>query len=371
MIPKNTELLSSGGFYHRESNLILTYRQPTDYYSRHVVLHETAHWYCAQLLGARYEKLPHWLCEGLADFCAFHVWNGKTLHASQMPRVSLENYPSRLAKIFHERQNQFSNHDQNLSHFNFSPETIEKLFEELQSQNDPNAAAIPHDIYALAWGLTAFFIECFPEETRQFFYQFEQHDFAESWRLAFDSAEQQMQSQFPDWLNERQLKWEWIWNFWEDDGELLTAVSGTTALLVQNAAALKKNSPLRFETSPLLDGTMIGVVIRYENSETFEMLQFRGVGTPKMTRRRIRFTDKKWETLTDWETFSPKKNGNNSQNDFLEIEILPRPTAEGNTHIQIFADKILIFEFDNEINTNHQPQRFGIAVQTGAASFRF
>ncbi|MDR1384922.1 MAG: hypothetical protein LBJ67_13900 [Planctomycetaceae bacterium] len=356
---QNTAVWSSGGFYHRESNIILAYRQPTDYYTRHVVLHEASHWYCDQLLATRYEKLPHWLCEGLADFCAFHVWNGKILHAMHMPRVSLENYPSRLVEILKARQKAETANPNDIS-----PTTIAEQFEQLQLRNIGNASAVPHDLYALAWGATAFLIERFPDETRRFFLNLKQYNVAESWQAAFSSSKIEWDAQFFEWANAQQLEWEWIWNLWEDDGESLLAVSDTTALIVQNTTS----SQLHFEASPLLDGTTIGVVFYHGNNQTFEMLQFHNVGTPDAEWRRVEFTDDKWKTLTHWQLLNQEKTRNVSKNSSLEIDIQSQPTTNGELCYRIFADKILIFEFNNKINT---VLRLGIAVQTGAASQTF
>jgi hypothetical protein len=399
----------SGGFYHPASGILFVRRQPTDYYSRHVVLHEVAHWYCLQLLGARYEKMPLWLCEGLADFAAAHTWNGQNLRAMQGPRVSLENYPARLDALLkrlmtetHSNglQNRQSPDDQ-LPDDNITakaddaltPENIARCFVQLRSGANANANTLAYDEYALAWGLTAFLIGEYPGEMSELFDSLSQYDVAKSWQLAF-SASQNVPTwpRFADWVAGQQLPWQWVWNHWEDDGQHLIGLSDSTALIAQNPAylspAVNKKSADAIAASnisgdvlfdctvePLLEGTVIGLVLHYENSGHFDMLQFRNVGQANAAWRQVRFAQKKWEPLSSWQKIA-KTTDDKAPEQEKSVRLHGRTSTTNASVIRIFYGDHLIIEQDDERNTNadnpnntERRSPFALAVQSGAARF--
>ena len=351
-------MAGSGGFYHPESNVIFVWRQPTDYYARHVVLHEVAHWYCLQLLGERYGKMPLWLCEGLADFAASHTWDGKTLHAMQMPRVSLENYPARLDALL-KRLLPDDDADSIL------PENITRLFEQLRNDPDADKNMLVYDEYALAWGLVAFLIDKHSDEMKRLCEQLAQHDMAQSWPLAFDESQNCNWRCFADWVSENQLPWHWVWNHWEDDGQQLIGVSDSVALIVQNPACRNlQTSVLCCKVSPLLEGTVVGLAFRYESSDDFEMIQFRVTDGNNTTWRHIRFAQKKWQALTPWQKIAPTPRNDKPDGPILELR---RRTTDDKEEISVLFDSRLVVKITDI--TKGLP--FGLTVQSGAAQFQF
>ncbi|MEO1497643.1 MAG: hypothetical protein AAFV43_10875 [Planctomycetota bacterium] len=56
--------------------------QPSDYYRRHLVLHEATHGFMQTLLGG---CGPGWYMEGVAELCGTHAWRGRTLTLAAMP----------------------------------------------------------------------------------------------------------------------------------------------------------------------------------------------------------------------------------------------------------------------------------------------
>ena len=362
----------SGGYYHPDANIILIWRQPTDYYSRHVVLHEVAHWYCLQLLGSHYGKLPLWLCEGLADHAAFHTWDGQTLQATRLPRVSLENYPARLDALL----KRLTQNDAD----EISPENVQRCFGQLHTErntdNNADNAGAPYNEYALAWGLTAYLVDSFPREMTRFFELLKQNDMQESWQSVFDDATQPTWQRFADWSTTRQLPWQWVWNHWEDTGTHLLGLSDSTAMIVQNHVAPNNEAEqeseitlLRCKVTPLLDGTVIGVVFRYESSESFEMVQFRNVGSNDASRRHVRFTQNTWETLSPWQKISSTPISNiANQGAMLEIRGMPSSAGQ---ELQFFYNNntVIVLPCNNDNSTN-VVSPFGLAVQSGVAEFR-
>ena len=59
------------------------YEQPSDYYRRHLLLHEGTHGFMNSLLGG---CGPTWYMEGLAEYLATHCWREGRLTLGYMPR---------------------------------------------------------------------------------------------------------------------------------------------------------------------------------------------------------------------------------------------------------------------------------------------
>ena len=398
----------SGGYYHPDANIILIWRQPTDYYSRHVVLHEVAHWYCLQLLGTRYGKMPLWFCEGLADYAAFHTWDGQSLQAMQLPRVSLENYPARLDALL----KQLAHDDANeILSGEIAPENVWRCFEWLQTNRSTDFANAPYNEYALAWGLVAFLMDCFPQEMTWFFGALQQNDMPDSWQSAFDHAERPTWQQFVDWSVAQQLLWHWVWNHWEDTGTHLLGMSDSIALIVQSPTSRsletveteevfqnrlkapdsvtresvflkgkRARSPdisidgsttlLRCEVVPLLRGTVIGLIFRYESSDHFELLQFRNVGNDAAAWRHVRFAQKTWDVLSPWQKITAPLT-NNATNHGAMLEIRETSSPDGQKLLFLYNDVTVTVQScqNNDDNNTKVVLPFGLAVQTGVAQF--
>lgn len=63
------------------------YEQPSDYYRRHLLLHEGTHGFMKLLLGG---AGPPWFMEGVADHLATHTWDNGILQLGQMPKSRTE-----------------------------------------------------------------------------------------------------------------------------------------------------------------------------------------------------------------------------------------------------------------------------------------
>ena len=371
-------VIGSGGYYHPDANIILIWRQPTEYYSRHVVLHEVAHWYCLQLLGSRYGKMPLWLCEGLADHAAFHTWDGQTLQAMQLPRVSLENYPARLDTLL----KRLALDDA----ADISLKSVSECFELLRAGQEADRV---YDEYALAWGLAAFLVEQFPREMTRFFESLQQNDTPEHWQSAFDDTHRPTWRLFADWVAAHRLPWHWVWNHWEDTGTHLLGISDSTAMIVQSHVAPGNKTEqepeitlLRCEVTPLLDGTLIGLVFRYADSDNFEMLQFRNVGNGETSWRHVRFAQKQWEQVQQWEQMQSTEVGRSRRDRRVQsasvvwpeyrqmqggvVLEIRRATSLDGQKLRFFCDGHVVLELPD--NTEALP--FGLAVQSGVAQFR-
>jgi hypothetical protein len=68
--------------YHRDWQSWV-YKQPSEYYDRHLVLHEGTHAFMRSFLGG---AGPPWFMEGMAEYLGTHRWDGEQLTLGYMPR---------------------------------------------------------------------------------------------------------------------------------------------------------------------------------------------------------------------------------------------------------------------------------------------
>ena len=79
LLPEDVSSLRHG--YQIEDQLFLT-DQPSDYYRRHLLLHEGTHWFIWKYLGG---IGPPWLDEGTCELLGTHVWEGGKLTLGVIP----------------------------------------------------------------------------------------------------------------------------------------------------------------------------------------------------------------------------------------------------------------------------------------------
>jgi hypothetical protein len=72
--------------YQFEDRLFLM-NQPSQYYSRHLLLHEGTHWFLWKYAGG---NGPPWYCEGLCEWMGTHRWDGRSLQLGVMPELPSE-----------------------------------------------------------------------------------------------------------------------------------------------------------------------------------------------------------------------------------------------------------------------------------------
>ena len=66
---------------------VWVYEQPSDYYRRHLLLHEGTHAFMARWLGG---GGPPWYMEGMAELLGTHQWSGSKLTLGVMPKTREE-----------------------------------------------------------------------------------------------------------------------------------------------------------------------------------------------------------------------------------------------------------------------------------------
>ncbi|MEZ6138222.1 MAG: DUF1570 domain-containing protein, partial [Pirellulaceae bacterium] len=61
--------------------------QPSEYYRRHLLLHEGTHWFMNRRYGS---NGPPWLMEGMAELFATHIWDGSELKLNIVPQSNTQ-----------------------------------------------------------------------------------------------------------------------------------------------------------------------------------------------------------------------------------------------------------------------------------------
>lgn len=84
---------NAGGYFDPGTRAAYLYQQPTQYYTRVLVLHEAAHQF--HLLGrAKGHSPPSWYVEGIAEHISRHDWDGSCVRLGALPLLSQEDAPA-------------------------------------------------------------------------------------------------------------------------------------------------------------------------------------------------------------------------------------------------------------------------------------
>jgi hypothetical protein len=85
----------AGGYYDFGSKTAFAWRQPSQWYTRTLLLHECAHQFHYLSRVAPKVSLGNWYSEGVAEHVSPHTWDGERLRLGVVPMLSLENRAGR------------------------------------------------------------------------------------------------------------------------------------------------------------------------------------------------------------------------------------------------------------------------------------
>ena len=82
----------AGGYYSPGNRTLYMFRQPTEYFTRVLLVHEATHQF--HFLARTRNKAPsaRWYTEGLAEFLSWHQWDGETMVLGVRPWVTLKDH---------------------------------------------------------------------------------------------------------------------------------------------------------------------------------------------------------------------------------------------------------------------------------------
>jgi hypothetical protein len=83
---------SGGGYYAPGNRKVYLYRQPTEYFTRCLFLHEITHQFHWLSRTNNTSQGPFWYGEGIAEYLSRHDWDGRCLRLGVLPMISQEDY---------------------------------------------------------------------------------------------------------------------------------------------------------------------------------------------------------------------------------------------------------------------------------------
>ena len=228
--------------------------QPTEHYTRQLILHEATHQF--HFLVATGNRFPsaHWYMEGFAEYMGLHNWDGRELATGVVPAITLEDYPARAFKAFDEADWDFG-------------------------------AAVRGEIdvgQAGGWALVHFLANHAPLRFRALATALDARQTpADAIAEIFAEAESALAVEFQRWLREHRQPWEWVWNSWQQRGEWIEGESEVVGM----ARLKERRDRLEVVMDPVegdLDG---GLVFGFRSREDFHVLKILGNRAAEVIRR--------------------------------------------------------------------------------------
>ena len=256
------EQVDAGGYYAPGTRKAYLWVQPSEYFTRQLILHEATHQF--HFLTATRNRAPRaqWYIEGLAEYYGMHVWDGKTLKLGAVPAISLEDYPAKA-----------------LDHF------THKLDRNLDGLISGKLIAERPE----AWALVHFLANQEADRFAQLRLKLDHGaEIDAAWSEVFGPVTPTLAERFEAWIAGHAQPWKIIWTGWQQVGDELEGKSDTSAM------ALLKQTPmsLQAELRPV-GSAMPGLIFGFTSSNDFYTWQFTGGRTLHMNH----FEAGKWTGL--------------------------------------------------------------------------
>ncbi len=305
-----------GGVYGPTFKTAWLFVQPSQYYTRHLMLHEATHQFHYLVATGNEAPAAEWYLEGLADYMGQHTWDGEQLQVGVVPLISLEDYPAQAIAEFDEAE--------------------WDLASIVAGQRDVGRGA--------GWMLVHFLINRDYETFRKLASRLDgRNDPTEAFTTTFGEVTDELVQDLKRWVTQHQQPFDDVWIEWQAWGAALEGRSEGVAL------CLAKQTPQRFEVEiHEAEGEFrAGVAFGFQGPRSFRMLQIWGDGKAHFLRR----DQDKW-TVT---------------------RSVPVPPADGDDRIvveQIGEDSAVLTVNGDEVHRMPAPGRVGLTVDGCRARFR-
>ncbi|NUN48000.1 MAG: DUF1570 domain-containing protein [Candidatus Brocadiae bacterium] len=235
--------IHSGGYYSPGTKIAYLWVQPSDYFTRQLILHEAAHQFHYLAATENKNTTAPWYAEGIAEYLGMHNWDGKTLKTGVVPAVSLEDYPAKAL------------------------EQYEAIQEDLQAAATGTVAADR----PLAWAIVHWSVNRRPREWAAFAADMNRgRPVRKSWEKAMGDMTPAWKKDFRDWLESHQQPLRIVWINWQERGEL---IEGRAAPGVIAGAVLKKPGPrLAVEIVSRDGANSAGLMFHHAGKEDYWLL---------------------------------------------------------------------------------------------------
>ena len=245
---------SGSGLYGPSFRKVWLAVQPTEAYTRQLILHEATHQF--HFLVATGNEFPSalWYTEGLAEYMAMANWDGQALEVGVVPAITLEDYPERARARFDE------------------------IGWDLEAAVDGTAAVGQ----AGSWALVHFLAHESPRRFRALGRRLEKREPpGRAFRAVYGPVTERLEDSFRAWLHTHRQPWEWRWNAWQQRGDWIEGDSHVVAL------STLKETPRRLdvEVQPVSGYFKGGLVFGYRGPEDFFMMTLWDDRTLRLVRR--------------------------------------------------------------------------------------
>ena len=237
--------VNAGGYYAPGTKKAYLFVQPSDYFTRQLLIHEATHQF--HFLAATGNRAPaaEWYTEGLAEYFGMHNWDGKTLQTGVVPAVSLEDYPAQASKQL-------------------------ALF-------DDDAASVALGVTRcdrpLAWALVHYLVNVRPAWWHALSGRLDDGELpSTAWANACGECGADLGRDLRAWIDAHQQPFRIAWIAWQERGEELEGKAGVVS------AAFFKEPPASFEYEiELVSGDLkAGIAFNFRGNEDYCLFQVLG-----------------------------------------------------------------------------------------------
>ncbi len=245
---------SGGGLYGPTFEKVWLSIQPTEAYTRQLILHEATHQF--HFLVATGNEFPSalWYTEGIAEFMGMANWDGHALQVGVIPAITVEDYPARARVRF------------------------EELGWDLTAVLEGRVSAGQ----AGSWAMVHFLANHDARRFRDLGRRLERReDPATAVRAVYGSVSPTLANGFRTWLAKNHQPWQWRWNSWEQRGDWIEGESDVLAI------STLKQTPRRLEVElqPVSGYLKGGLVFGYQAPDDFYMMNLWDDRTIRVVRR--------------------------------------------------------------------------------------
>ncbi|KAF0245972.1 MAG: hypothetical protein FD180_1115 [Planctomycetota bacterium] len=237
--------VNAGGYYAPGTKKAYLYVQPSDYFTRQLLIHEATHQF--HFLAATGNRAPaaEWYTEGLAEYFGMHNWDGKTLQTGVVPAVSLEDYPAQASKQL--------------------------------ALLDDDAASVALGVTRcdrpLAWALVHYLVNVRPAWWHALSGRLDDGELpSTAWANACGGCGPDLGRDLRAWIDAHQQPFRIAWIAWQERGEELEGKAGVVS------AAFFKEAPASFECEiELVSGDLkAGIAFNFRGNEDYCLFQVLG-----------------------------------------------------------------------------------------------
>ena len=264
----------AGGYYCPANRKAYLWVQPSEYFTRQLILHEATHQF--HYLAASGNRRPSagWYEEGLAEYFGMHNWDGATLWTGVVPAITLEDYPARA-----------------LRYVDASRAGLERTLTAESSATRP-----------VAWTLVHFLMNRDAKKFRALAAKLDRREPpAGAFREVYGPVTGGLARDYRAWVRSRAQPWRIVWTSWQQRGQGIEGASGTSAL------AVLKDTPgsLTVELGPVGGTVRAGLVFGFKSQQDFRVFQ----RTPDGRLRVVRRLQRRWGPVQRFDRPAPARKG--------------------------------------------------------------